>query len=659
MNENIIKVKATNKNKETLEHSYLYDALSNLEEAATQTDHIEILYSKKANPLIQIQNGVDVHRGYDEDRVKTLSFLGETTHFNYDEFHKLESLTYNQKNIEFSYDKNQILTQRAYPNQQSEDLNYDASYNLLSIGDKEESTAYQYNKNSELIYRFNEKIDKEPSIYEYNQRGELSQAEDQSYSYSKAGNLIHEGQRYTHLNQLIENTNYLYTYDKRGNLQQKIHKETKEQTHYSFNLFDQLTKVIKEDKAQNLMESFSYNYDALGRRVTKTIIKSNKEPITHHYLYDEHNIVAILDQDKKLLATIVHDKEIDTPLSITTHQNQPRELTKAEAYHYEEFDEETKVFIEKKRKKRTYYYHRDHQGSITKLTDERSIIVERFIYDAYGKIVHHKKGIETLNPYCYTGREFDASGSYDIYYYRARYYDPNIGRFISKDPIEFLAGDFNFYRYVGGSPVNRTDPSGLMAQVGVAALEGTAACSFAGPYALICGAAAALGAYVLTKVIVDSATIVIQSSTNTEEKEEEVAKTDSTVIEGEGTGDPCKDTKSNITKYCKEPTIDLGDMKNLGEFIKNLERDDGKKKLSKKMKSAKEIKDNLNCDEIKIEHDNANKCIKYRKKMTKMVNENLCTKSSEDKDGKGHEVQEIGFGNRFKNFEKLLKLKGC
>ncbi|MCF6245634.1 MAG: RHS repeat-associated core domain-containing protein [Sulfurovum sp.] len=64
----------------------------------------------------------------------------------------------------------------------------------------------------------------------------------------------------------------------------------------------------------------------------------------------------------------------------------------------------------------------------------------------------------TLNPYGYTGREMDAD---DLYYYRARYYDPNTQRFLSLDPIGFEAGDFNFYRYVGNDPVNYVDPSGL------------------------------------------------------------------------------------------------------------------------------------------------------------------------------------------------------
>jgi uncharacterized protein RhaS with RHS repeats len=49
----------------------------------------------------------------------------------------------------------------------------------------------------------------------------------------------------------------------------------------------------------------------------------------------------------------------------------------------------------------------------------------------------------------------------DLYYYRARYYDPTLQRFLSIDPIGFLSGDFNFYRYVGNNPNNFYDPYGL------------------------------------------------------------------------------------------------------------------------------------------------------------------------------------------------------
>ncbi|MBI4640627.1 MAG: RHS repeat-associated core domain-containing protein [Candidatus Tectomicrobia bacterium] len=50
------------------------------------------------------------------------------------------------------------------------------------------------------------------------------------------------------------------------------------------------------------------------------------------------------------------------------------------------------------------------------------------------------------NPYTYTSREYDAESG--LYYYRARYYDPRSGRFLSEDPLRFLGGDLNLYAYV-------------------------------------------------------------------------------------------------------------------------------------------------------------------------------------------------------------------
>ena len=63
----------------------------------------------------------------------------------------------------------------------------------------------------------------------------------------------------------------------------------------------------------------------------------------------------------------------------------------------------------------------------------------------------------------FTGRENDNSG---LMYYRARYYDPSDGRFISEDPLGFEAG-INFYAYVNNNPVNFNDPSGLEGIVGI------------------------------------------------------------------------------------------------------------------------------------------------------------------------------------------------
>jgi RHS repeat-associated protein len=109
-----------------------------------------------------------------------------------------------------------------------------------------------------------------------------------------------------------------------------------------------------------------------------------------------------------------HDESIDTPLGIANANG-------------------------------TFYYHKDYRGSIVALTDSSEEVVESFTHgNHYGKILSHTKSVETNNPYAYSGRELDTK---ELYYYRTRYYDPTIQRFIS--------GDFNWYRYVRNDPVGR------------------------------------------------------------------------------------------------------------------------------------------------------------------------------------------------------------
>ena len=67
-------------------------------------------------------------------------------------------------------------------------------------------------------------------------------------------------------------------------------------------------------------------------------------------------------------------------------------------------------------------------------------------------------GPTNSNTWKCTGREDDGT---TLYYYRARYYDPRLGRFISEDPIEFAGDDFNLYGYVLNGPINWRDSSGL------------------------------------------------------------------------------------------------------------------------------------------------------------------------------------------------------
>lgn len=98
----------------------------------------------------------------------------------------------------------------------------------------------------------------------------------------------------------------------------------------------------------------------------------------------------------------------------------------------------------------------DGIGSTIALADAAQTIQTSYAYDAYGN-VSYSGALSTSAQY--TGRENDGTG---LYYYRARYYSPKYGRFISEDPIGWASGQTNSYVYVGGHPVVSTDPLGLL-----------------------------------------------------------------------------------------------------------------------------------------------------------------------------------------------------
>jgi RHS repeat-associated protein len=101
----------------------------------------------------------------------------------------------------------------------------------------------------------------------------------------------------------------------------------------------------------------------------------------------------------------------------------------------------------------TQAFHPDGLGSIIGLTDTTGTLTAWTKYDPWGTVLSSSG---TIPQYGYTGREPDGTG---LIYYRARAYDPTLGRFTQRDPIG-LAGGLNPYVYVGNNPVNFTDPTG-------------------------------------------------------------------------------------------------------------------------------------------------------------------------------------------------------
>jgi len=104
----------------------------------------------------------------------------------------------------------------------------------------------------------------------------------------------------------------------------------------------------------------------------------------------------------------------------------------------------------------TYYYHFDALGCVTALSDANGTTVEVYEYDVYGQVAASDPNHP--NPFLFTGRRFDTETG--LYYYRARYYNASIGRFLQTDPIGYGDG-MNMYAYCGNNATNCTDPSGL------------------------------------------------------------------------------------------------------------------------------------------------------------------------------------------------------
>ena len=104
------------------------------------------------------------------------------------------------------------------------------------------------------------------------------------------------------------------------------------------------------------------------------------------------------------------------------------------------------------------------------LVDSTGTVVESYEYDAYGGTkVFDASEVELAesaigNRYCFQGREINWSSK--LYYFRARWYDPGSGRWLSKDPIG-ISGGLNQYVFVENDPVNSIDPSGLSAYAAV------------------------------------------------------------------------------------------------------------------------------------------------------------------------------------------------
>ena len=174
----------------------------------------------------------------------------------------------------------------------------------------------------------------------------------------------------------------------------------------------------------NNWSNITYKYDPSGRRIEKDV-----DGYKTRYVYDGGNVIAEYDGNNNLTRKYIHGPCIDEPICM----------------------------IDVADSNALYYYHYDASGSVVALSDSYGDSCQSYEYSAFGQVAASDPNF-IANPYMFTGRRFDFETG--LYYYRARYYNPYIGRFLQTDPIGY-GGGINWYAYCGNNPVGRADPSGL------------------------------------------------------------------------------------------------------------------------------------------------------------------------------------------------------
>jgi len=245
------------------------------------------------------------------------------------------------------------------------------------------------------------------------------------YSYDPVGNRLSSlgvsPYSVNSSNELTSTPSATYTYDNNGNALTKV--TSAGTTTFGWDYENRLTSVTLPGTGGTL----AFKYDGIGRRVQKEFTQ-NSTSTTTNYLYDGFNGVADLDQSGSVLARYTMTQRIDEPLA---------EL----------------------RSGTTSYYSQDGLGSVTSLTTASGALGNSYRYDSFGDLTASSGSI--VNRFQYTAREFDSETG--LYYYRARYYDPVTGRFLSEDPLTFDGDSIDFYEYSTNNPGTVNDPFGTQA----------------------------------------------------------------------------------------------------------------------------------------------------------------------------------------------------
>ncbi|MFH1440584.1 MAG: RHS repeat-associated core domain-containing protein [Candidatus Omnitrophota bacterium] len=463
-----------------LREEYTYDAASNMRTKALPKLDV-ISYDYDALNRLSLKTYPDtktVSYVYDQgSRLKQVTDQNGAINYDYDAVNRITQVNYpNSKAVAYEYDANSNRTKLTYPDTSFITYEYDQLNRLQEIKGQAglNIAAYTYDdlsRRKELDYANNTK-----ALYDYDIANRLLSQVNKtnagavissfSYSYDNTANKLsmdtpaglHQ-YSYDKIYQ-IKNADYpigysfsdtQFNYDSLGNRSSVI---AGVQAAYSANNLNQYTQIgpspLTYDSNGNLINdsvnsytydyenrlisadkpgtAAAYKYDSFGRRVEKEANSS-----ISRFIYDGDQVIAEYDGAGVLIKKYIYSNIIDEPIAMVFGVN-------------------------------TYYYHRDSLNSITEITNNTGAVIEKYSYDVFGNTIikDASDNIITVssigNPYGYTGREFDSETN--LYYYRARYYSPAIGRFLQRDLIGYQDSN-NLYAYCSNNPVNFVDPLGL------------------------------------------------------------------------------------------------------------------------------------------------------------------------------------------------------
>ena len=374
----------------------------------------------------------------------------EIAAFERDKLHRETERTFG-KHIrqETQYDPMGRILQQIH-NRSRREYGYDAAGQLTHIQSRGGQTQYRYDPIGRLIAAvtpdFSETFAFDPADNRLDLSGNKQDHTGQTNSQEKPslnkvwGNLLKE---YAGVH---------YDYDQRGNLIRKT--RNGETTDYHWNGYNQLVKI------ENRNGSTEYRYDPLGRRTAKI---RNGETTVYHWQEDTLAIESTNGQNTHYL----FEPDTFEPLAqfqTTSPIGIEREDKPAEPYSYDpETDPLLKIPPEPQEQSEVrpelVYYQLDHLGTPITAHNAKGEAIWTAEYEAWGRIRNEtvSDGLKVNVPFRFQGQYYDEESG--LHYNRFRYYDPQIGRFISQDPIGLMGG-INLFEYAPNT-TRWIDPLGL------------------------------------------------------------------------------------------------------------------------------------------------------------------------------------------------------